>query len=321
MPKPERGPPTQYNPSSPFPSSTAKREGEEIGMAAATLLGMKNAQLTPEEIAEFDAAVDEELNSLIEPAKGGRRRKMRGGDIQEVVAKSKDLWSAVLKTMATPENAAIGLVATTVGIASPALVHSAFLVARTALDIASKAVTPETVALTSCAALIYHYYGDKLIPKEQPISQQIAIERMNNAVKSAKAARRGSATLREVVKNFKEDFDKSKSLTNWETVEGDALEVYKKLEKDTAPSTLGVDTPDRIKVSSMTNTPAPSLQKPGALPSSVQPSIFSAESKPTDSKQRWGKGGSRQRRLSAPTRKVKRSSSSRSRRYTRRQRE
>jgi hypothetical protein len=295
---------------SPFPSSTAKQEGEEMGQAAATLLGMKSATLTPEEIAEFESAVDEEFAKF---TTGGRRKKMRGGDVPEVIAKSKELWSAVLKTMATPENAGIAVVASTVGIASPALVHSAFSVARAALGVAARAVTPETVALTSCAALVYYYFGDKLIPKGESISEQIAIGRMNNAIETAKKTRRGSATLRVVIDKFKEDLDKSKSVTNWEATEDEALEVQKKLAVDTAPSKLGVNEVKPVKP-----------QGPSVGNYSTPPSQFNATSAkpppPTASMFAKTKGGSRHRRLSAPTRKVKRSSSSKPKRYTRRQR-
>ena len=83
---------------SPFSSSTAKQEGEEIGMAAATLMGMKNAQLTPEEIAEFDTAVTSELDQFTEGQEGGRRRKMRGGQtVAEVKRKAHDTWISILK--------------------------------------------------------------------------------------------------------------------------------------------------------------------------------------------------------------------------------
>jgi hypothetical protein len=266
--------------------------------------------LTPEEIAEFESAVDEEFAKF---TTGGRRKKMRGGDVPEVIAKSKELWSAVLKTMATPENAGIAVVASTVGIASPALVHSAFSVARAALNIAAQAVTPETVALTSCAALVYYYFGDKLIPKGESISEQIAIGRMNNAIETAKKTRRGSATLRVVIDKFKEDLDKSKSVTNWEATEDEALEVQKKLAVDTAPSKLGVNEVKPVKP-----------QGPSVGNYSMPPSQFNATSAkpppPTASMFAKTKGGSRHRRLSAPTRKVKRSSSSKPKRYTRRQR-
>ena len=293
---------------SPFPPSTAKQEGEEMGQAAATLLGMKSATLTPEEIAEFESAVDEEFAKF---TTGGRRKKMRGGEVSEVIAKSRELWSAVLKTMATPENAAIGLVAGTVGIASPALVHSAFSVARAALGVAAQAITPETVAFTSCAALVYYYFGDKLIPKGESISEQVAIGRMNNAIETAKKTRRGSATLRVVIDKFKEDIDKSKSVTNWEATEDEALQVQKKLAVDTAPSKIGVDRPAKLDLGKSVGN------------YSIPPSQFNATAKPpppTASMFAKTKGGSRHRRLSAPTRKVKRSSSSKPKRYTRRRR-
>lgn len=310
---------------SPFPSSTAKQEGEEIGQAAATLLGMKSATLTPEEIADFESAVDEEFSKF---TTGGRRKKMRGGDVPEVISKSKELWSAILKTMATPENAGIAVVATTVGIASPALVHSAFSVARAALGVAAQAVTPETVAFTSCAALVYYYFGDKLIPKGQTITEDIAIQRMNNAIETAKKTRRGSETLRVVIDKFKEDLDKSKSVTNWEATEDEALEVQKRIKENTGPSKIGVNQLSRIDVGKpLGNVPPPSQGLPPAPPKSTATtaSIFSATSQPiSDAKSsRWGKGGSRRRtkrhhrhRLSAPTRK-RRSSSARHRGDTR----
>jgi hypothetical protein len=242
---PIRRKPIPYNPqSAPFQSSTAIQEGEEMGDAVNTLLGMKSATLTPEEIAEFESAVDEEFAKF---TTGGSRKKMRGGDVPEVITKSKELWSAVLKTMATPENAGIAVVASTVGIASPALVHSAFSVARAALGLAAQAVTPETVALTSCAALVYYYFGDKLIPKGESISEQIAIGRMNNAIETAKKTRRGSATLRVVIDKFKEDLDKSKSLTNWEATEDEALQVQRKIATDTGRSKIGVDEVKSVK--------------------------------------------------------------------------
>jgi hypothetical protein len=141
----------------PFPSSNAaekieaaREKGRQIVEekdAADALLGIKNTELTPEQIAEFESAaytaVDEELGKFIT---GGKRKKMRGGEVSEVIAKSSELWKAVLKTVGTPDNAAIAIVGTTVGIASPALVHTAFSVARTALDVAARAITPETVA-------------------------------------------------------------------------------------------------------------------------------------------------------------------------------
>lgn len=315
--RPERK--TELDQYSPYPPSdaaekiaTAKQEGRVIGK----LVEMKNTELTPEQIADFESAVDEEFAKF---TTGGRRKKMRGGDVPEVISKSKELWSAILKTMATPENAGIAVVATTVGIASPALVHSAFSVARAALGVAAQAVTPETVAFTSCAALVYYYFGDKLIPKGESISEQVAIGRMNNAIETAKKTRRGSATLRVVIDKFKEDLDKSKSVTNWEATEDEALEVQKKLAVDTAPSKIGVDRPAKLdlgkSIGNYATPPSTSAKTPPP-----PPPTFSAESKPITTSSRWGKGGSRHRRLSAPTRKVKRSSSSKPKRYTRRQR-
>jgi hypothetical protein len=320
---------TELDQYSPYPSSTAKQEGEEIGQAAATLLGMKSATLTPEEIAEFESAVDEEFAKF---TTGGRRKKMRGGDVPEVISKSKELWSAILKTMATPENAGIAIVATTVGIASPTLVHSAFSVARAALNIASQAVTPETVAFTSCAALVYYYFGDKVFPKGQTITEDIAIQRMNNAIETAKKTRRGSETLRVVIDKFKEDLDKSKSVTNWEATEDEALEVQKRIKENTGPSKIGVNQLSRIDVGkplgnvpppSQVNTTSQGLPPAPAKSTGTTASIFSATSQPTDTKSRWSKGGSRRRtkrhhrhRLSAPTRK-RRSSSARHRGDTR----
>jgi hypothetical protein len=222
--------------------------------------------------------------------------------------------------MATPENAAIGLVAGTVGIASPALVHSAFSVARAALDVAARAITPETVAFTSCAALVYYYFGDKLIPKEEKIERQMAVDRMNNAIETAKKTRRGSATLRTVVDKFKEDLDKSKSVTNWEATEDEALEVQKRIKENTGPSKIGVDKVGPVKPQ------GPSVGNYSIPPSQGQPGNtgFSSTSvktapPPPPTKGKFF-GGSRHRRLSAPTRKVKRSSSSKPKRYTRRRR-
>lgn len=313
---------------SPFPSSNAankieaaQEEGRQMVQeqdAATALLGMKSATLTPEEIAEFESAVDEEFAKF---TTGGRRKKMRGGEVSEVIAKSSELWSAILKTMATPENAAIGLVAGTVGIASPALVHSAFSVARAALDVAAQAITPETVAFTSCAALVYYYFGDKLIPKDQPIVRQMAIDRMNNAIATAKTARRASSTLRVVIDKFKEDLDKSKSVTNWEATEDEALlEVQKKLGVDTAPSKLGVNEVKPVKPQ------GPSVGNYSTNTGSQVNTAFSSTSlktapPPPPSKSAKFFGGSRRRtkrhrRLSAPTRK-RRSSSARRRGDTR----
>ena len=238
MPPIKRKPVGETNPFAPYESSTAIQDGKEMGDAVNALLGMKNTTLTPEEIAEFESAVNEEFAKF---NTGGSRKKMRGGNITEVIQKSEELWSTILKTMATPENAGIVLAASTVGIASPALVHSAFSVARAALGIASQAVTPETIALTSCTALVYYYFGDKLIPKGESISQQFAIGRMNNAIETAKKTRRGSATLRVVIDKFKEDLDKSKSLTNWEATEDEALQVQRKIAIDTARSNIGVN--------------------------------------------------------------------------------
>jgi hypothetical protein len=257
---------------------------------------------------------------------------MRGGDVPEVISKSNELWSAILKTMATPENAGIAIVATTVGIASPTLVHSAFSVARAALNIASQAVTPETVAFTSCAALVYYYFGDKVFPKGQTITEDIAIQRMNNAIETAKKTRRGSETLRVVIDKFKEDLDKSKSVTNWEATEDEALEVQKRIKENTGPSKIGVNQLSRIDVGkplgnvpppSQVNTTSQGLPPAPAKSTGTTASIFSATSQPTDTKSRWSKGGSRRRtkrhhrhRLSAPTRK-RRSSSARRRGDTR----
>ena len=305
-----------YDPLTDSYSTAIEGEQQEIEAAADaanTLVTIKNTTLTPEEIAEFDAVVDEELKALVEPAKGGRRRKMRGGDIQEVVAKSKELLSAVLKTMATTENAAVVIAGVTVGIASPDLVRSAFSVARAALGIAAQAITPETVAFTSCAALIYQYYGDKIFPKEQPISQQIAIARMNKAIETAKATRRGSATLRTVVDKFKEDFDKSKSLTNWETLEGEALEVYKNLKTYTGPSKVGNYSIPTGRYSGITNTPPPP-QKQGTPP---PPPPSTASSTLSRFGPKAGRRTKRRRRPSLPTRKVRRSSYGRIRGGTR----
>ena len=298
-----------------------KNTDDDAADAADALVKIKNTPLTPEEIAEFELAVDTAVDQeFAKFTTGGSRKKMRGGEVSEVIAKSSELWKAILKTAGTPENAAIAIVATTVGVASPALVHTAFSFARTALGVAARAVTPETVAFTSCAALIYYYFGDMIIPKGKTITEDVAIGRMNNAIAEAIRTRRGSATLRTVIDNFKEDLDKSKNLTNWVEIEDDALiEARKNIDKYTARSNIGVDQLRRIDVGKSVGnyaTPPSTSAKTPPPP----PPTFSAESKPITTSSRWGKGGSRHRRLSAPTRKVKRSSSSKPKRYTRRRR-
>lgn len=303
---------------SPFSSSTAKQEGEEIGMAAATLMGMKNAQLTPEEIAEFDTAVTSELDQFTEGQEGGRRRKMRGGQtFAEVKQKAHDTWMSILKLVGTPENAGIAIAMVPVGIASPSLVHTAFSVVRTALELGSRAVTPETVALASSAALIYYYYGDKLTPKPENLSLAIAKTQMEAAIKSAKTARRGSATLRELADKFKNTLEESKNVPWVPTLE--EIEAKAKLELDTAPSKLGVNTVAKVKPL------GPSVGNYAVPPSQINtssPSFSSTSTKTTvlPPPSRFGKGGrrtKRHRRPSAPTRKVRRSSYGRIRGGTR----
>lgn len=323
----------------PFPSSNpaekieaAREKGRQIVQeqdAVDALVKMKSATLTPEQIAEFESAVDTAVDQeFAKFTTGGTRKKMRGGEVSEVIAKSSELWKAILKTAGTPENAAIAIVATTVGVASPALVHTAFSFARTALDVAARAVTPETVAFTSCAALIYYYFGDMIIPKGQSIKdikEDVAIGRMNNAITEAIKTRRGSATLRKVIDNFKEDLDKSKNLTNWVEIEDDALiEARKNIDKYTARSNIGVDRLPRIDLGKPVGyygTPPSQVPPPPPKSNSTTASMFSSTSQPTDPKSRWSKGGSRRRtkrhrRPSAPTRK-RRSSSVRRRGDTR----
>jgi len=327
---------TELDQYSPFPSSNAaekiqaaKEEGRQIVQeqdAADALLGIKKLQLTPEQIAEFESAaypaIDEELAKFQTQSTGGKRKKMRGGEVSEVIAKSSELWKAVLKTVGTPDNAAIAIAATSVGIASPALVHTAFSVARTALGVAARAITPETVAFTSCAALVYYYFGDKLKPTEEPISRQMAVTRMNNAIKEANTARRGSATLRDAINNFKQELDLEKSMSapNSEDIDPEALEVQNNLNKYTAPSKIGVDQLRRIDVGkSLTNIPTPSQGQPGNTVFS--PTSVSTSGKPPPPPKSKFFGGSRRRtkrhrRPSAPTRK-RRSSSARRRGDTR----
>ena len=306
---------------SPFPSSTAKQEGEDIGKAAATLLGMKNAQLTPEEIAEFDTVVTSELDQFTEGQEGGRRRKMRGGQtFAEVQQKAHDTWMSFIKLLGTPENAGIAVALVPIGIAKPELVHYAFSMVRNALGLASRAVTPETVALASSAALIYYYYGDKLTPKPETLSQQMAKTQMEAAIKSAKTARRGSVALRELTDKFKDTLEESKSVPWVPTLE--EIEAKVKLELDTAPSKLGVDTVTKVKPL------GPSVGNYAVPPSQTNPSSTSFSSKSTGvSQQRFGlptqpppKAGrrtKRRRRPSLPTRKVRRSSYGRIRGGTR----
>lgn len=317
MPKPERGRPTRYgepyDPLTDSYSTAIEGEQEDTEKAAATLMGMKNATLTAAEIAEFDTAVTSELNKFTEGQEGGRRRKMRGGQtFAEVQQKAHDTWMSFLKLLGTPENAGIAVALVPIGIAKPELVHYAFSMVRNALGLASRAVTPETVALASSAALIYYYYGDKLTPKPETLSQQMAKTQMEAAIKSAKTARRGSVALRELTDKFKDTLEESKSVPWVPTLE--EIEAKVKLELDTAPSKIGVDTVEKVKPL------GPSVGNYAVPPSQTNPSSISKPIIAPPSRFGPAKGGrrtKRRRRPSLPTRKVRRSSYGRIRGGTR----
>jgi hypothetical protein len=312
MPAVPRDRKTGLDPYSPFPSSTAKQEGEEIGQAAATLLGMKSATLTAEELAEFDAAVTSELDQFTESQQGGRRRMRGGQTFAEVKQKAHDTWMSILKLVGTPENAGIAIAMVPVGIAKPDLVKYAFSLVRNALELGSRAMTPETVALASSAALIYYYYGDKLTPKPENLSLEIAKTQMEAAIQSAKTSRRASVTLRELADKFKNTLEESKSVPWVPTLE--EIEAKAKLEVDTAPSNIGVNAVPKIK------SQGQSIGNYSAPPSQFSSTSVKTAPPPPPTKGKFF-GGSRRRtkrhrRPSAPTRK-RRSSSARRRGDTR----
>jgi len=89
---------------------------------------------------------------------GGRKKKMRGGDIPAVKAALKKLWVEIVAATFTPDNILKGVPVAVIGVANPTLAGSLFAAAKTAIGAASAVCfTSAGMTAISIGALMYLY--------------------------------------------------------------------------------------------------------------------------------------------------------------------
>ena len=101
-----------------------------------------------------DCNIDGDMDTTI----GGRRKKMRGGDLAAVKAALKKLWVEIITATFTPDNVLKAFPVALIAGANPTLAGSLFAAAKTAVGaVAGVCLTNAGITAISVGALVYLY--------------------------------------------------------------------------------------------------------------------------------------------------------------------
>lgn len=101
-----------------------------------------------------DCNIDGEMDTTM----GGRRKKMRGGDLAAVKAALKKLWVEIITATFTPDNVLKAFPVALIAGANPTLAGSLFAAAKTAVGaVAGVCLTNAGITAISVGALVYLY--------------------------------------------------------------------------------------------------------------------------------------------------------------------
>ena len=101
-----------------------------------------------------DCNIDGEMDTTM----GGRRKKMRGGDLAAVKAALKKLWVEIITATFTPDNVLKAFPVALIAGANPTLAGSLFTAAKTAVGaVAGVCLTNAGITAISVGALVYLY--------------------------------------------------------------------------------------------------------------------------------------------------------------------
>jgi len=99
-----------------------------------------------------------QTSSLMDTTQGGRRKKMRGGDLVAVKNALKKLWVEIVTATFTPENVMKGVPLAAIGIANPSAAGAAFSGVKSLLGFAgSVCLTSSGITALSIGALLLLY--------------------------------------------------------------------------------------------------------------------------------------------------------------------
>ena len=106
----------------------------------------------------IDQLQDCNIDGEMDTAMGGRRKKMRGGDLAAVKAALKKLWVEIITATFTPDNVLKAFPVALIAGANPTLAGSLFAAAKTAVGaVAGVCLTNAGITAISVGALVYLY--------------------------------------------------------------------------------------------------------------------------------------------------------------------